>query len=470
MADDPQPPGAVDGPASTNTPTTEQVEAPTVPPPPTDTPPGVVLRVLAESELEEWFDLLEAVYLPDFGLPRRYFERHWHSDPTCSVADVLVAIVSPAAATNSAEAQAPAAEAPAATAGLAAETPQPRFVSSLRVFRRTVLVDGQPVALGGIGEVGTLPTWRGRGVASALLRFSVEHMERTGVEISGLHGVAAATPLYARLGWIPASTPMVDLQLQGQGGSSSDGAARVAPNARPTALNAALRSVLSRATHPIDIDDAATRGRLAATYAGFASAELPGAVVRDEAYWGQWIREPAEGYAPGRQGEPERRVIRGWEVRDSTAAAVGGVGAALAYIFIKVGATAGEQVDAANAAATTTDGADLSAASAAPTSPPKTVINVLDFAATSGPTADKTEVWLQYLLQVAVEALATEESGEVVARVPAALLHQGDSRPDTFEPTSKWMYRVVSPSAAARTAVETLTQSARHYVAAIDEY
>ena len=52
------------------------------------------------------------------------------------------------------------------------------------------------VRLGGIGEVGTLVPWRGRGIASALLCRAVELMKETGCEVSGLHGMAAASAMY----------------------------------------------------------------------------------------------------------------------------------------------------------------------------------------------------------------------------------------------------------------------------------
>jgi GNAT superfamily N-acetyltransferase len=395
---------------------------------------SVTIRPLKEEELELWFDLLERVYLQVFGLPKEYFSRHWFSDPSRSVSDVLVAVRHASAAGPS-------------TVG------ELEIVSSLRVFRRVVRVEGREVTLGGVGEVGTLARWRGKGIATALLQRAVKLMEATGVAVSGLHGVAAATPLYARLGWTAAASPVCDLDLRCP-------TTAVAPNARSTGLNAKLHAVLLQSTHPIVMDDEPTRRRLAATYNRFTASEFDGVLTRDEAYWGRWMREPAEGYAPGGPGQPEIRVIHGWEVRDGDVT--------LAYMLVKVGATAAEQCDAVTVGER--------AAAIGDRSPP-TVLNVLDFAATSAPLADKTEMWLRHLLRVAADALVPEDAAEsvgavrgVVGRVPAVLLHNGVSRADRTEPTSRWMYRGIASDEAAIAATASLVESSRHYVAPIDEY
>ena len=67
------------------------------------------------------------------GIDRRYFERHWHSDPTHDVSDVLVAV----AADGHDDGDVSGAGVAGADAATAKQS-SPRFVSSLRVFRRTV--------------------------------------------------------------------------------------------------------------------------------------------------------------------------------------------------------------------------------------------------------------------------------------------------------------------------------------------
>jgi predicted acetyltransferase len=61
--------------------------------------------------------------------------------------------------------------------------------------------------------VGTLTPWRGKGIASALLRRAIEVMEATNCDVSGLHGMAAASAMYRKLGWVPASSPVCEIDV-----------------------------------------------------------------------------------------------------------------------------------------------------------------------------------------------------------------------------------------------------------------
>ena len=74
-----------------------------------------------------------------------------------------------------------------------------RIVSTLQVFRKTVRVDGAALAVGGVGNVYTDPTYRHAGVASALLERAIAVMQRHGFDASLLF--ASRLDFYARFGW-----------------------------------------------------------------------------------------------------------------------------------------------------------------------------------------------------------------------------------------------------------------------------
>lgn len=69
----------------------------------------------------------------------------------------------------------------------------------VRIFARTMLVRGVPVAAGGIGSVATREDARGGGIATALMRDAIEQMQREGMAVSFLFtGIAG---FYERLGY-----------------------------------------------------------------------------------------------------------------------------------------------------------------------------------------------------------------------------------------------------------------------------
>lgn len=74
-----------------------------------------------------------------------------------------------------------------------------RCVGYVRIFARTMLVRGEPVAAGGIGSVATHPDARGSGIATALLQDAIAQMRREGMAVSFLFtGIPA---FYERLGY-----------------------------------------------------------------------------------------------------------------------------------------------------------------------------------------------------------------------------------------------------------------------------
>jgi predicted acetyltransferase len=76
------------------------------------------------------------------------------------------------------------------------------IVASLRVYDFTMLVNGEPVRLGGVSSVACLPEYRRKGYVGMLLRHSLEQMRAAGQPLSALY-----TPhpsLYRRYGWMVA--------------------------------------------------------------------------------------------------------------------------------------------------------------------------------------------------------------------------------------------------------------------------
>ena len=74
-----------------------------------------------------------------------------------------------------------------------------RIVSTVQIFDRKLNLGGQAVATGGIGSVYTLADYRKRGIAAALMRLSVDTMEREGFELSLLF--AERLDFYGSFGW-----------------------------------------------------------------------------------------------------------------------------------------------------------------------------------------------------------------------------------------------------------------------------
>lgn len=82
------------------------------------------------------------------------------------------------------------------------------LVVCVRVFERTISVGNQPLHVGGVGGVMTLPEWRHRGLASMTLRRAAEFMrhERR-VAFALLLCRDEVAPVYAKLGWEFAEGP-----------------------------------------------------------------------------------------------------------------------------------------------------------------------------------------------------------------------------------------------------------------------
>ncbi len=183
-------------------------------------------RALRREELPAWYKHCHSVFTLDDAT---YFERHFELDPDADCGLIFVAM-------DGSE-----------------------IVSTVRVFRRTIWLNGRAVAMGGIGEVSTKPEYRRQGHCEALLRMAVEAMEARGMPVSILFG---DQPVYERLGWRFCA-------------------------ARFTAVKAAALPTLSkdetaRSFLPEDLP------LLMGMYDLFAG-RLNGAVIRAEAYWNNWV-------------------------------------------------------------------------------------------------------------------------------------------------------------------------------------
>lgn len=125
------------------------------------------------------------------------------------------------------------------------------IAGTVRVFNRRVWMHGQIVPMGGIGEVSVKPAYRKRGIATTLLRIATDAMCERGMVVSILFG---NEPLYYAEGW-----RFVDL-------------VRTRMEAPPPGK-------------PMREDDLPLLMGMYDLFAG----RFHGAIVRDEAYWRQWV-------------------------------------------------------------------------------------------------------------------------------------------------------------------------------------
>lgn len=74
-----------------------------------------------------------------------------------------------------------------------------KIVAFLQVFDRTMILDGNPIRIGGIGSVGTHPKHTGKGYASILMKHAYELIQKEGM--AGGLLFTKIHPFYERLGW-----------------------------------------------------------------------------------------------------------------------------------------------------------------------------------------------------------------------------------------------------------------------------
>lgn len=204
-------------------------------------------RALYPEELEAWLDHVTSVFTGG----RQYFSNHWHNDPWRDAEGIRVAL------------------------------DKGTIVSTVRVFIRKVFLHGEPITVGGIGEVSTRPEYRRHGIATQLLKDSIRFMESRDIVVSVLFG---SQRIYSIEGW-----------------------EKVPRYYARQSFSADKQSAWE--VRPANFDDEAEVKRLSDLYNGYAR-KFNGTVVRDHiAYWTQWVRtESPNAYVAERDGNIEGYV------------------------------------------------------------------------------------------------------------------------------------------------------------------
>ena len=204
-------------------------------------------RALYPEELETWLDHVTSVFTGG----RQYFSNHWHNDPWRDPEGIRIALDKGA------------------------------IVSTVRVFIRKMFLHGEPITVGGIGEVSTRPEYRRRGIATQLLKDSIRFMESRDIAMSSLHG---SQHIYSIEGW-----------------------EKVPRYYARQPFSAKKRSAWE--VRPVNFDDAAEVKQIADLYDQYAR-KFNGTFVRDEiAYWTQWVRtESSNAWVAERDGSIEGYV------------------------------------------------------------------------------------------------------------------------------------------------------------------
>ncbi len=122
-------------------------------------------RTMRPSEFDDW----TALCAGGFDMPPDEFHDHYVTDPNADPEGIFVAV------------------------------DDGRMVSSVRVFDRRVYIRRTEVKCGCIGEVCTLPEYRGRGLNKRLLELAVGYMLDHGMPISQLF--TGSNDYYAKMGW-----------------------------------------------------------------------------------------------------------------------------------------------------------------------------------------------------------------------------------------------------------------------------
>jgi len=98
-----------------------------------------------------------------------------------------------------------------------------KIVSSIQVFLWDTYFNNKKVLLGGIGQVATLPQFRGNGLAGKLLKETIKYMKKNGVSYSLLF--AGPVPLYEKYGWkeLPINSYISEVNPQATANIKTDG-------------------------------------------------------------------------------------------------------------------------------------------------------------------------------------------------------------------------------------------------------
>lgn len=91
------------------------------------------------------------------------------------------------------------------------------LISNIEIIERNALVGNTKVKFGGIGGVGTLPEFRGRGFASIALKHATDFMfEKLQVDFGLLLTGSDSVPFYEKSGWSVCHNPLYFDQSTGK--------------------------------------------------------------------------------------------------------------------------------------------------------------------------------------------------------------------------------------------------------------
>lgn len=138
-------------------------------------------RAVRLDELDECLDLWVRAFP---HTPREYFEPYFNGDPWFKPEYTRVCAV------------------------------DGKLVSAVQICERKIRIGSAVVIMGGIGNVGTDPDFRGRGYSTQLLIDSVRTMHENGMDFSVLY--TGINPFYERVGWATVPTPIRVSQLNEQ--------------------------------------------------------------------------------------------------------------------------------------------------------------------------------------------------------------------------------------------------------------
>ena len=204
-------------------------------------------RALYPDELEAWLDHVTSVFTGG----RQYFSNHWHNDPWQDAEGIRIAV------------------------------DNGTIISTVRVFIRKMFLHGEPITVGGIGEVSTRPEYRRRGIASRLLKDSIRFMDENDIAMSSLHG---SQQIYSIEGW--EKVPRYYARQSFTAEKQSEWEIR-----------------------PVNFDNEAEVKQIAKLYDQYA-CKFNGTFVRDKiGYWTKWVRtESSNAWVAERNGSIEGYV------------------------------------------------------------------------------------------------------------------------------------------------------------------
>lgn len=216
----------------------------------------VEIRGLQEGEESAWLDMLAESFSAK-GVPRAFFEGHMVNDPWFDRKGVRIAVIPGA---------------------------NPTIVSGVRVYRRVVQINGRRIPVGAIGDVGTVPSHRKKGLASKLLADAMTYMKDVGCQLSVLHtSKRDLTTYYSLRGYSPISVKRACYTID---------ANKFKNFLSHIDQNCVQR--LSLAPLEMDEEDFAQLNRLHKQ----GISNLAGCFERNNAYWRQWIGSQCMGNSP----------------------------------------------------------------------------------------------------------------------------------------------------------------------------